>query len=212
MDNKLGLNDSEYAFFTAQIIACGDLHLLKVDKERALELLNKFFDAFVPPDFQAEDFVHYMYRTVQNSMLARQGYSFETLQRLPAFSDFGRTNLIQLLKFRQEKGTDAFENGFRRMFREGWQQKKPEQEIIEIISGDGASIETPVKFSTDEMQKRIAAEYWFITYNYGKENEDWQRGVHYSVVQPKTYKMISNWSIILGDGKNINVYFDTNLK
>ena len=211
MDNKLGLNDREYAFFTAQIIGCGDLHLIQVDKERALELLNKFYDAFVPGNFEVEDFVHYMYRTVQNTMLTHQGYSFETLQQLPAFSEFGRKNLIQLFKFRQEKGVEAFENGFKRMFREGWEQKKPEQEIIKILSGDGKTIETPVKFSTADMQKRIAAEYWFITYNYGRENKDWQRGVHYSSAQPKTYRMISNWSITLKDGKPVGVYFDTNL-
>lgn len=210
MDNKLGLNDREYAFFIAQIIACGDLHLMKVDQEKAFELLKIFFDTFVPDNFQAEDFVHYMYRTVQNTMLAHQGYPFETLQKLSAFSDFGRKNLIQLFKFRQEKGVEAFENGYRRMFRDGWQQKKPAQEIIRILSGDGTSIETPVRFSTAELQKRIAAEYWFITYKYGKENEDWEKGVHYSAAQPKTHKMISNWNITLNDGKNVGVYFDMN--
>ncbi len=210
MDNKLGLNDREYAYFTAQIIACGDLHLMKIDQDRALNLLKMFFEAFVPNNIEPEVYANSIYNIVQNSMLANRGYSFDVLQLNPAFSEFGKKNLIQLLKFYQEKGVEAFENGFKRMFRDGWQQKKPEQQIIRILSGDGQTIETPVKFSTDDVTKRIRAEYWFITYNYGKEQEDWERGVHYSVMQPKTSKMISNWNITLNDGKRENIYFDTN--
>jgi hypothetical protein len=122
-------------------------------------------------------------------MLANRGYSFESFQLNPEFSDFGKKNFIQLLKFYQEKGVEAFENGFRRIFREGRQEKKPPPEIIRILSGDGETSQTPAKFSTADVAKRIRAEYWFITYNYGKENEEWKRGVHYSTVQPKTYKM-----------------------
>ena len=211
MDNKFGLNEREYAFLTAQIIACGDLDYLKINKERAFELLNIFFNTFSPDNVEADIFVNFIYRTVQNSLLAKQeAYSFEKLQLLPPFSEFGKKNLIQLLKFRQEKGIEAFENGFRRMFRDGWEEKKPEQEIIRILSGDGKTIETPVKFSTVEIQKRVTAEYWFITFQYGRENEDWTRGVHYSTIQPKTHKMISNWNIRLKDGQQLNIYFDTN--
>jgi hypothetical protein len=210
MDNKLGLNEREYAFLTAQIIAGGDLSYLKINKDRALELLTVFFKRFVPDNVEADVFGNFIYRTVQNALLANRAYSFEKLQLLPPFSEFGRKNLIQLLKFRQEKGIEAFENGFRRMFRDGWKEKKPKQEIIRILSGDGKTIETPVKFSTDEIQRRITAEYWFITYHYGREQEDWERGVHYSTVQPKTHKMISNWNIRLTDGERLNIYFDTN--
>jgi hypothetical protein len=210
MDNKLGLNDREYAYFTAQIIAGGDLHLMKIDKEKALKLFQAFIDAFVPNNIEPEVFVNSIYNIVQNSMLASRGYSFESLQLIPAFSDFGKKNFLQLLKFYKEKGIEAFENGFKRMFREGWQQKKPPPEIIRILSGDGRTIENPVKFSTEDVARRIRAEYWFITYNYGKENEGWERGVHYSTIQPQTHKMISNWSITLSDGKNVSVYFNTN--
>jgi hypothetical protein len=210
MVNELGLNEREHAYFTAQVIACGDFHIMKVDKEKALKLLNAFFDAFISNNIEPENFVNYIFRAVQNSMLAYQDHPFETLQHFPPFSEFGKKNMIQLLKFRQEKGVEAFENGFKRMFRDGWEEKKPEQEIIRILSGDGKMIETPVKFSTDEIQKRITAEYWFITYNYGKEREDWERGVHFSTIEPKTHKMISNWNITLNDGKSIEVYFDAN--
>jgi hypothetical protein len=210
MENKLGLNEREFTFFTMQIIACGDLHLMKIGEDRALELLKALIEAFVPGDVEPDVFVNFIYRTVQNSMLSSQAYPFETLQQLPPFSEFGRKNLVQLLKFWREKGIEAFENGFRRMFRDGWKAKKPEQEIIRILSGDGKTMETPVRFSTAELEKRITAEYWFITYNYGKEREDWERGVHYSSMQPKTHQMISNWNITLTDGKNIGVYFDTN--
>jgi hypothetical protein len=208
MDNKLGLNEREYAFFTAQIIAGGDLHLMQVDRERALELLKMLVPAFISDEFAVEDFVRYMYRTVQDSMLAARGYPFETLQNLPAFSEFGRKNLIQLLKFRRERGVEAFENAFRRMFRDGWEERKPAPEVIGILSGDGKTIETPVKFSPADITKRIIAEHWFITYNYGRENRDWEHGVHFSSTRPDTGKMISSWNITLRCGPAVDVYFD----
>jgi hypothetical protein len=208
MENKLGLDDREYAFFTAQIIACGDLHLLKVDKERALELLKKFFEAFVPQNIEPEVYVNSIYNIVQNSLLAHRGYSFEVLQLIPAFSEFGRKNLAQLLKFYREKGVEAFENGFKRMFRDGWRQKKPAPEVVRILSGDGKTIETPVRFSTGDRARRMRAEYWFITYNFGKERTGWERGVHYSVIRPEKNELVSKWSIMLADGRTEYIYFD----
>jgi hypothetical protein len=210
MDKSLGLNEREYVNFNAQTVACGDWHLLEIDQETAYKLLETFVEMFVPAHIETEDFVNYIYRTVQNSILAFRGYPFETLQHFPPFSEFGKKNLMQLLKFHREKGIEAFENGFRRMFRDEWEERKPSPEIIKILSGDGQSIETPVRFSVDEIQKRIMAERWFITYHYGKEDEDWKRLVHYSTMQPKTQKMISNWNIRLNDGTTVGVYFDTN--
>jgi hypothetical protein len=207
--DKLGLDERESAFLTAQIIGCGDLGLIEIDKNRAFELLDDFFERFAPDDVKPDDFVSFIYRTVQNSLLAFRAFSFETLQQLPPFSEFGKKNLIQLLKFRQERGVEAFHNGFRRMFRDGWETRRPESEVIRVLGGDGKTIDTPVKFSTAEMVRRIAAEYWFIIYHYGKEREAWERGVHFSVSQPKTDRLISSWQITLADGENVRIYFDT---
>ena len=211
MDNKLGLDEREYAYLTAQIIVCGDWHLMKVDKERAFDLLKMFFEAFVPDNIEREVYVNSIYNIVRDSILAAKSYSFEALQLIPSFSEFGRKNMIQLLKFYQEKGAGAFENAFNRMFREGWEERRPDPEIIKIQGGDGKTIETPVRFSTGDAARRIMAESWFIIYHYGEEHKDWERGVHYSVIQPNTNKLISNWNITLTGGEVVDVYFDTHV-
>lgn len=209
-NENLGLNKTESSYLTAQVIACGDWSSLKINTERAFEIFAMFCEAFVMKHIDGETFVKSIYDNVQNSLLTSQTFTFEVVQQLPPFSEFGRKNFTKLLKLYQEKGIEASKKEFKRIFRKGWEQKKPDQKTIRILSGDGKTIETPIKFSTKDVTKRVRAEYWFIASNYGKEDEDWQRGIHFSVIQPKTYKMISNWSISLSDGRNINVYFDTN--
>lgn len=208
--DKLGLDERESAFLTAQIIGSGDLGLLKIDRERAFELLSLFFETFAPDDVTPDDFVNFIYRAVQNSVLAGRAFSFEKLQQLPPFSEFGKKNLIQLLKFRQERGVEPFENGFKRMFRDDWETRRPPPEVIRILSGDGRTLDTPVRFSAAELTRRMTAEYWFITYNFGKEREDWERGIHFTRPGREPDKLIGSWNITLKDGRFVAVYFDTN--
>jgi hypothetical protein len=200
MDQKLGLNRLELIYFTAQSIAAGEWEKLKLDRETAFGLLRSFCGKVLPDGIEPDVFAGSIYHTVQSAMLARRGFDFETLQLFPPFSEFGRRNLTQLLTFYRAKGDEALENAFRRMFREGWETRRPPEEIVE----------TPVRFSTDDLEKRIRAEYWFVAFTYGKEDEQWKRGVHFTIAQPRTYSMISQWSITLKDGRAVNVYFDTN--
>lgn len=88
------------------------------------------------------------------------------------------------------------------------QRHKPD--AVEILSGDGETIETPVKFAVLDVPKRIRAERNFIVEKYGSEGAEWEELSHYTVMQPKTYKMISQWVLRLASGETVSVYFDKN--
>lgn len=75
---------------------------------------------------------------------------------------------------------------------------------IHILSGDGDSPETPIRFSTSTVQLRVAAERDYIRERFGMENVDWTRGMHFS-----RFDQISQWNIDLSDSTHRAVFFST---
>ena len=78
----------------------------------------------------------------------------------------------------------------------------PDEELI--ISGDGKTPETAVKFRPCRLLTRVVRERRFICEQYGIENEDWKQGMHYTSLDRQ-----SVWVIDLADGTNCKVFFDT---
>ena len=73
-----------------------------------------------------------------------------------------------------------------------------------IISGDGKTPKTAVKFRPCRLLTRVARERQFINEKFGKENSDWRREMHFTTTDPH-----SVWVVGLADGTKHNVYFDT---
>ena len=73
-----------------------------------------------------------------------------------------------------------------------------------IISGDGESSESPVKFTPCRLPDRVAAEYRFICERFGREGEGWSEQRHFTSLDGQ-----SVWSIELSGGSARRVYFDT---
>ena len=78
----------------------------------------------------------------------------------------------------------------------------PDEELI--ISGDGKTHKTAVKFRRCRLLMRVARERRFICEQYGIENEDWRQGTHFTSNDRQ-----SVWVIDLKDGTSRKVYFDT---
>lgn len=78
----------------------------------------------------------------------------------------------------------------------------PHEELI--ISGDGKTPKTAVKFRPCRLLMRVARERQFVTERFGNENSDWRRGMHFTTPDPH-----SVWVIELADGTTQSVYFDT---
>lgn len=73
-----------------------------------------------------------------------------------------------------------------------------------IISGDGQTPKTAVKFKPCRLLTRVVHERRFICNQFGIENEDWRQGTHFTSPSRQ-----SVWVIELADGTDRKVYFDT---
>lgn len=73
-----------------------------------------------------------------------------------------------------------------------------------IISGDGKTPKTAVKFKPCRLLTRVARERQFLNEQFGKENSDWRKESHFTSPERQ-----SVWVIKLADGTNHNIYFDT---
>ncbi len=78
----------------------------------------------------------------------------------------------------------------------------PDEELI--ISGDGKTPKTAVKFKPCRLLTRVVHERKFISKQYGVENEDWKQGMHFTSPDRQ-----SVWVIELADGTSKKVFFDT---
>ncbi len=78
---------------------------------------------------------------------------------------------------------------------------------IVIVSGDGDTAETPIKFSPCDRAARIAAEYRYICNRFGVEDVDWNRGIHFTRIADSG--LLSDWNIQISAGTYKSVYFDT---
>ncbi len=78
----------------------------------------------------------------------------------------------------------------------------PNDELI--ISGNGKTPKTAIKFKPCRLLTRVARERQFVNEQFGKENSDWRKEMHYT-----SPKQQSVWVVELADGTQHKVYFDT---
>jgi hypothetical protein len=73
-----------------------------------------------------------------------------------------------------------------------------------IISGDGKTPETAVRFRPCHIRARVFRERLFISEKFGVEGHDWTEEMHYTSTDRH-----SVWVLALSDGTQCSVYFDT---
>ncbi len=207
--SRTELTEYEMSGLVISTVACGQWETLGLSKNEASNLIKDFCKNIYPNN-KAEDVAKSVYHSTQNGMMAFRKDDFYTIQGEPPFSDFGRENLIKLINAWDEGGEESLEQLFNQIFSQGWKERITQQQTIKILSGDGESIENPVKFTINDIEKRVRAENWYLNYQFGKEGQNWERGIHCTTFQPNTYKIISAWSIEFPDGTTKNIYFDTN--
>jgi hypothetical protein len=185
-------------------VLSGDWHLIDNDRYNALNLIEQFCKSADLSE-GAEQVANDIFVPTQNGLMNYRKDDFHIIQREPPFSDFGRENLIKFLNSWETGGKMALEQMFNQVFSGEWKNRKPKQEIIRILSGDGETQETAIKFSTNDMQKRIRTEFCYIYYMFGK---DWNH--MHSTVLGNDGKAYSCWYLDFNDGTQKTVYFDIN--
>lgn len=207
--SRTELTEDEMSGLVVSTVVCGQWETVGLSKNEALNLITDFCRNIYPNN-KAVDVAKSLYYSTQNGLMAFRKDDFYTIQGEPPFSDFGRENLIKLITAWEKEGQESLERMFNQIFSQSGQERTPPQQTIEILSGNGESIENPLKFSISDIEKRVRAENWYLNYQFGKEGQNWERGIHRTAIQPNTYKSISAWSIKFPDGTGKNIYFDTN--
>ena len=73
-----------------------------------------------------------------------------------------------------------------------------------IISGDGKTSKTAVKFRPCRLLTRVARERQFVNEQFGKDKSHWRKEIHCT-----STKQPGAWVVELADGTKHRVYFDT---
>src|SRR5687767_15081269 len=120
----------------------------KSEKESALGYLRNFLEFFPKDDSLAEKVFEKAYFINQSLLMASKADTFENLQTLPPFNEFGKQNLIEIISTSIPGGQTALDEAFENIFNDGWEKRQPQAEIIRILQGDGESMDTAVKFSS----------------------------------------------------------------
>lgn len=200
--NRAGLSNNHLVGLSICTMSSGKWELLGLKRSDALEVIRDYCEQ-IGLHSDSEEAAKSVFYSSQNALMAFRKDDFYTIQKEPPFSSFGYNNLVEFLNVYKSGGEEALKETFNKIFSEGWENRVQDQPIIKILSGDGKTEETAVRFSTDEMPKRIRAESWFVHYQFGLQDKDWEKGLHFSTITNH-----SLWVVMLPDGNSENVFFD----
>ena len=140
-----------------------------------------------------------LFTGMQNTLMAHRKDPFERIQQEPFFWPSVFRNMIELDAGWVAGGDDGFLAEWRRIFAPGWKTRLPGPRLITITAGDGNSPETAFVINAPDVETRIAAEYWYLYYTYGR---DWELETQWLVGQCDVVK------IILSGGVSKTVFFN----
>lgn len=120
------------------------------------------------------DYARSIFVQAQNAVMAVGGKSFTEMQKGPPFSQFGLMNLVTLQDAWLKNGDDGFEVEWQRIFAPGWQKGVIPNRIIGLTGGPGDCEDTAFRVHAPHVEARIAAEYWYLYYTYGRRDVDWE--------------------------------------
>lgn len=166
---RFTLNDNEQVCWIATYVAAGrwqEIGLLAGQPQ-------SWFLAFARnlKDDAAES-IDNIFSVLQHVLMAQRKTDFLTTQLEPAFSGFTRANAITLAKAAQG-GELAFMAAWNDIFSAGWEERVPEQILVNCTGGPGDSPATAVTIRASDLATAIHAEYWFLFHCYGR---DWELG------------------------------------
>jgi hypothetical protein len=206
--SRRGLNDNELALLVVFIVASGDWEangISRIDAFNSLADVCKILAVNDNLDRTAEGFA----LSCQNALMAFRRDSFEVIQKEPPFQSYAIANLKSLANSWAIGQEAKMLENFTSIFADQ-RYKETAKPILKIVSGDGKTIDSPVKFSDCTIEIRGKCECWFINYTLGYESQDWYRGSHFTTSRESDGLGISLWEVSLPDGSSRSFYFDTN--
>jgi len=109
-----------------------------------------------------------IFSSMQHTLMAYRKDSFEEIQQEAPFSNFALQNMMQLELQWLTGGKRGFDEEWRRIFAQGWENSVAKQSPVRISGGPGVSRDTAFIVHAPDPCTRIAAEHWLSKFLFGK--------------------------------------------
>lgn len=135
------------------------------------------------------------------------------IQKDPAFSNWGRQNMIEMAEAYLNGGEQELARMTQVLFDQDRIMNKPLQSIIIFDENTGESQETAIVIrNAVNNEEGVASEYWYLHYkfgrNYGSNIRDWELGYQVLTSDEKTGKKYDVLTIEFPGGNRRSIYFD----
>ncbi len=154
------------------------------------------------------DAVQSLFFPLQMLLMARRSSDFCSVQNEPAFSTSGHRNFRRLHHAFRRAGESGFADQWRRIFPGEGELSVPQNQIISYRGGSGDSKDTAILLSTSEPPLMVSAEHWYLSYQFGRQNQQWSKAMQALLRRDQNGKMYDVIEIDLTDGARKSVYFD----
>jgi hypothetical protein len=150
-----------------------------------------------------------IFAPIQTFLMAQRAADFLSIQLDPAFSTFAQSNLERLYLAYLREGEAGFRRAWSSVFRSGWESHRPSESIVVCEGGDGRSEEDAVvlKPGDEDPETAVRAEYWYLSYVYGRRNSDWRK-IQQDLIAGQNGKKYDDLLIELSNGERLNIFFD----
>ena len=152
------------------------------------------------------------YRRLGGMLMERfRTKDISSIQEIPAFSDWGRQNMISLAESYLNGGEAALERTSQILFHDERVASKPKQSIIIFDEDTGHSEDTAIVIRGAESNRDyVTAEYWYLQHKFGRCYEDWRPvpGSQFPFTDEVKGREYDLLRIRFSNGAEREIYFD----
>lgn len=204
---RRALTQGERFCFTVANITSDGGRSMGLDLNSSTDLLVQFARRAVGGN-HANDFVKDLFYEAQRSLMAYRLDDFEYIQLESPFRDKAVERAEKIVAAFESKGVGGIESEVDRLLAPV-EKEYDSHSCIRIVGGDGLTADSAIVFSPTTVLRRGRAEFWYINYLFGYENEDWFRDGHMTIPDASYEGLLSSWDIRVKDGSQSQVYFST---
>jgi len=141
--------------------------------------------------------------------MAQRAAGFLSIQLDPAFGTFAQRNLYRLYIAHLKDGETAFRRAWSSVFRSGWELQRPTESIVDCQGGDGRTEKNAIVLipGNGDPETAVRAEYWYLSYVYGRRNSDWRK-IQQTLITGEGGKKYDELLIELSNGERFSIFFD----
>lgn len=211
MSRRTTFSETEKLVLTAIFMADGGWNLMGLSQEEGLTFLKKYIMTLIIDDSEDVGQVirKELYLYIRSTLMSMRREDIYSTQNDPAFSNWGKDNMIQLAKDYSSGGEDFLDETLECIFHSGWESEKPEPCIIGFDENAGTSKETAIAiYNAPSSEDGVEAEYWYLHYKFGRAREDWDLMMQKLIKDRENNKTYDVLDIRFPNNIARTIYFD----